>query len=163
MKERLDTMNKLHESVDYSNLKFKYVGPTKDVSFHKLMESKELFEVFKNNWIKFDDELKKHELFLNKLNNVKIGKKTPEQEEIITNLKDFYMSREDVFFKDYIEMYIDAGQKAKQDKTKGTGLKILTSKQMLQRLPIALEQVQAGNNWESLLNEIRQIVYSLYQ
>ena len=34
---------------------------------------------------------------------------------------------------------------------------------MLQRLPIALEQVRAGNNSESLLNEIRQFVYSLYQ
>ena len=34
---------------------------------------------------------------------------------------------------------------------------------MLQRLPIALAQVKAGNNSEKLLNEIRQIVYSLYQ
>ena len=34
---------------------------------------------------------------------------------------------------------------------------------MVQRLPIALAQVKAGNNWESLLNEIRQIIYSLYQ
>ena len=34
---------------------------------------------------------------------------------------------------------------------------------MLQRLPIALAQVKAGNNSENLLNEIRQIVYSLYQ
>ena len=42
-------------------------------------------------------------------------------------------------------------------------LKILSPKQMLQRLPIALAQVKAGNNSESLLNEIRQIVYSLYQ
>ena len=46
---------------------------------------------------------------------------------------------------------------------KGTRLKILTPKQMLQRLPIALTQVKAGNNSENLLNEIRQIVYSLYQ
>ena len=45
----------------------------------------------------------------------------------------------------------------------GTGLKILTPKQMLQRLPIALAQLKAGNNSESLLNEIRQIIYSLYQ
>ena len=52
---------------------------------------------------------------------------------------------------------------AKNKATKGTGLKILTPKQMLQRLPIALAQVKAGNNSESLLNEIRQIVYSLYQ
>ena len=34
---------------------------------------------------------------------------------------------------------------------------------MLQRLPIALAQVKAGNNSESLLNKIRQIFYSLYQ
>ena len=51
---------------------------------------------------------------------------------------------------------------AKYKATKGTGLKILTPKQMLQRLPIALAQTKAGN-LERLLNEIRQIVYSLYQ
>ena len=34
---------------------------------------------------------------------------------------------------------------------------------MLQRLAIALAQIKAGKNSESLLNEIRQIVYSLYQ
>ena len=34
---------------------------------------------------------------------------------------------------------------------------------MLKRLPIALAQVKAGNYSESLLNEIRQIVYSLYR
>ena len=34
---------------------------------------------------------------------------------------------------------------------------------MLQRLPMALAPVKAGNNSESLLNEIRQIAYSLYQ
>ena len=42
-------------------------------------------------------------------------------------------------------------------------LKILTSKQMFQRLPIAIAQVQTGNNSKSLLNEIISIVYSLYQ
>ena len=42
-------------------------------------------------------------------------------------------------------------------------IKILTPNQMLKRLPIALAQVKAGNNSESLLNEIRQIVYSLYR
>ena len=68
-----------------------------------------------------------------------------------------------IFFKDYAKRILNAGYKAKQDKTKGTGLKIQTPEQMLQRLPIALAQVKAGNNSESLLNEIRQIVYSLYQ
>ena len=46
--------------------------------------------------------------------------------------------------------------------TKGVGLKILTPKQMLQRLPIALASVKAGNASEKLLSEIRQIIYSLY-
>ena len=68
-----------------------------------------------------------------------------------------------IFFKDYAKRILNAGYKAKRDKTKGTGLKIQTPEQMLQRLPIALAQVKAGNNSESLLNEIRQIVYSLYQ
>ena len=44
----------------------------------------------------------------------------------------------------------------------GDGLEILTPKQMLHRLPIALTQVKAGNIFENLLNEIRQIMYYLY-
>ena len=47
--------------------------------------------------------------------------------------------------------------------TTGTGLKILTPEQMLQRLPISLAQIKACNNSENLLNEIRQSVYSFYQ
>ena len=45
----------------------------------------------------------------------------------------------------------------------GAGLKILSPKQLRQRLPIALAQVKASNNSESLLNEIRKIADSLYQ
>ena len=45
----------------------------------------------------------------------------------------------------------------------GSGLKILTKKQMLSRLPILLAQIQAGNNSTKLKNEIRQILYSLYR
>ena len=62
-------------------------------------------------------------------------------------------------FDDYSLMISEAKNKA----TKGTGLKILTPKQMLQRLPAALSQVKADNNSENLLNEINKIVYSLYQ
>ena len=60
-------------------------------------------------------------------------------------------------------MVLDATYKSKQNETEGKGLKILTPKQMLQILPIALAQVKAGNNSEGLLNEIRLNVYSLYQ
>ena len=45
----------------------------------------------------------------------------------------------------------------------GQGLKILTSSQMLSRLPITLAQLKAGNNSEKLKNEIRQLLYSLYR
>ena len=78
-------------------------------------------------------------------------------------MHNFFEGREEILGDLDIKMFLV--------KSKGTGflnfnrskLKILTPKQMLQRLPIALAQVKAGNNSESLLNEIRQIVYSLYQ
>ena len=87
------------------------------------------------------------------------------EKKLLNNLEKFYISREETinFFRNYIEMLSDANCNAKQNETKGKGLKILTPKQMIQRLPIALAQVKAGNNSENLLNEIRQIVYSLYQ
>ena len=50
---------------------------------------------------------------------------------------------------------------AKDERKYGESLKILTPKQMLQRLSIALAQVKAGNTSENLMNEIRQIIYSL--
>ena len=46
---------------------------------------------------------------------------------------------------------------------KGEGLKILNNKQMLNRLPILLAQIVAGNNSNKLKNEMRQILYSLYR
>ena len=67
------------------------------------------------------------------------------------------------FYDDYSLMMSEAKYKAKEDETKGKGLKILTLKEMLQRLLIALAQVKAGNNSENLLNEIRKSAYSLYQ
>ena len=54
-------------------------------------------------------------------------------------------------------------QKKLAKEQEGTRLNILTTNQMLKRLPIALPQIKSGNNSESLLNEIRQIAYSLYR
>ena len=74
------------------------------------------------------------------------------------NIETLYKARNEAikFYDDYSLMMSEAKTKA----TKGTGLKILTPKQMLQRLPISLAQVKAGNNSGNLL---KQIVYSLYQ
>ena len=89
--------------------------------------------------------------------------KKQEKEIVLENLYNFFESR---------EKSLDAFEgKIFSTKSKGVGflnlvrskLKILMPKQMLQRLPIALAQIKAGNNSEILLNEIRQIIYSLYQ
>ena len=89
--------------------------------------------------------------------------KKQEKEIFLKSLYSFYKGREKILNAFESKIF--------SIKSKGAGilnpdhskLKILTPKQMLQRLPIALAQVKAGNNSESLLNEIRQIAYSLYQ
>ena len=158
-------MIELYERVDYNNLNFEYVSSTKNVSFYEYMDSKELFNVIKNSPIKFSEVKNKQNEFLEQLNNIKIGKKNAQQKETINNIDKFYKSREEIInsFRDYVEMLSDANHNSKHSETKGTGLKILTPKQMLQRLPVALAQVKTGNDSESLLNEIRQTVYSLYK
>ena len=163
--KRKQSMSELYDSVDYNNLNFEYVGLTNGASFYEYKDSKELFNAIKDNKIRFDEAVKKQHQFLNKLSNIRIGKKTTKQKDVINNITRFYNSGEETinFFRDYRKMILDAAHKSKQNETKGKGLKIVTPKQMLQRLPIALAQVKAGNNSESLLNEIRQIVYSFYQ
>ena len=77
--KRKELMSELYDSVDYNNLKFEYVGPTKDVSFYEYMNSKKLFNAIKNNQIKFSEGKNEQDNFLKNLNEVKIGKKTTEQ------------------------------------------------------------------------------------
>ena len=88
--------------------------------------------------------------------------RSKEQEKTINNIKNLYDSREKIvqLFNDYAK---NMSINIYDSKQKGTRLKILTFNQMLKRLPIALVQIKAGNNSESLLNEIRQIVCSLYR
>ena len=63
--------------------------------------------------------------------------------------------------KDIVDLYnIKSGSDTSK---KGEGLKILTKKQMLNRLPILLTQIQAGNNSKKLTDEKGKILYSLYR
>ena len=62
------------------------------------------------------------------------------------------------FYDDYYLITFEA-----KNKTSGKGLKIITPKKLLQRLPIALAQLKADNNSENLLNKFRQSIYFLYQ
>ena len=109
---------------------------------------------------------KNQEKFKCCLGEIKKGaKKSKEQNSTIYNTEMLYKARNEAikFYDDYSLMISEAKSKVKQNETKGTGLQILTPKQMLQRLPIALAKVKTGDNSENLLNEIRQIINSLYQ
>ena len=120
--------------------------------------------------LKWGDKISKQveqeqENFRSELNEITRGSnKSQTQLDTIKNAKNLYNSRQKIIdlLNDNSRIRFEAIYKAIK-KITGTGLKILTPKQVLQRLPIALAQVKAGNSSESLLNEIRQIVYSLYQ
>ena len=53
--KRKKKLSELHDSVDYNNLKFEYIGRTKDLSFYEYMDSKNLFNSIKINQIKFGE------------------------------------------------------------------------------------------------------------
>ena len=73
--KRKKIMSELHNSVDYNDLKFKYVGSVgKDVGFYEYMDSKESFNVIKHNKINFSEVNNKPYDFLKNLYELKIGK-----------------------------------------------------------------------------------------
>ena len=89
--------------------------------------------------------------------------KKQEKETVLENLHNFFEDSEKIFAGFESKIFSIKSKCAGILNPDHSKLKVLTSKQMFQRLPIALAQVKAGNNSESLLNEIRQIFYSLYQ
>ena len=103
--------------------------------------------------------------YLYYLNIIRKGNKNPIQRKTLSNIENHFNARNSAikFIEDYGSMILEAKRLAKEEQQEGKGFRILTPNQMLKRLPIALAQIKAGNNSESLLNEIRQIVYSLYR
>ena len=99
-----------------------------------------------------------------KSNLIKISKgrfKSEQQKSALENVKLLYKSRQVVF--KFLNKYSLIASESKHKAKYGEGLKILSPKQMLQRLPIDLAQAKAGNKSENLLKEIRQIIFSLYR
>ena len=90
-----------------------------------------------------------------------INKKLTKMKNIVKNVPKDEVSRveENEKIIDIVEKILELNCK----KQLGKGLKILTPNQMLCRLPITLAQLKAGNNYEKLKNEIRQLLYSLYK
>ena len=92
----------------------------------------------------------------NKETNRNTQRTFPLQDSSI-NLDDF------TYGENYDELAEEDRELLRNMNKEGKGLKILTNKQMLNRLPILLAQIQAGNNSKKLRNELRQILYSLYR
>ena len=65
--------------------------------------------------------------------------------------------------KNYDELDEEDKELLRNKNKEGKGLKILTNKQMLNRLPILLAEIQAENNSKKFKNDLRQILYSLYR
>ena len=96
-------------------------------------------------------------------------------ENVIKNMPvDEVKNKELDLLKDIVRTIVDANQisgdmppleteKEAAERQKGQGLKIMTAKQMIIRLPILLVQLKAGNNSQKLKNEIRQLFYSSYR
>ena len=168
LEERIDEILNIGKEIDYTNLVYDFKGLTPPINFVKFGGPMYTYNQLKKGekTLQQVEEEQKH--FKKDLNEIKLGNskhKSEKQLYTIKNVKNLYDSRQEIInlLNDYSEIRSEAIYKSKQNETKGTGLKTLTLKQMLQRLPIAHGQIKAGNNSKHLLNEIRQIVYSLYQ
>ena len=168
LEARMDEILKMRDKIDFNNLTYNFKGQTASINFGKFGGPMYIYGHMKNGDTTLQQVEKQQKDFKKELNEITSGNpshKSNNQLYVIKNVRNLYDSRQKIInlLNDNAKIRSEAIYKSKQNKTTGTGLKILTPKQMLQRLPIALAQVKAGNNSESLLNEIRQIGYSLYQ
>ena len=161
--KRLDKIEELNNKIDYNNLKYVVVNSGKTFDFSTLKDLLTLLEEIKKGKVPLEEVKNNQQNYLNYLNITRKGNKSANQKNTLANINIHFNTRNSVikFIEDYSSMILEAKKLAKEQE--GTGLKILTPNQMLKRLPIALAQIKAGNNSEGLLNEIRQIVYSLHR
>ena len=165
----LDGLAKIRESyksIDFNDLTYNFKDSRiPSVDFIIFKGPLHIFQSIRNG-DKIIENIEKEQIdFKRHLRGIKQGdlrNGSEKQQNTIDNIKNLYNSREEVIkmFNDYAT---NMSRNIYDSKQEGTGLEILTPKQMLERLPIALARIKAGNNSKSLLNEIRQIVYSLYQ
>ena len=161
--KRLDKIEEYNKKIDYNNLKYVVVSSDDEYSFDKLKDPIAFLDDIKKGKISLKEAKDQQQDYFNYLNIIRRGNKNANQRKALANINIHFNARNSAikFIEDYSLMILEAKKLAKEQE--GTGLKILTPNQMLKRLPIALAQIKAGNNSKSLLNEIRQIAYSLYR
>ena len=160
--DRLEQIEPFDNDIDYNNLSYEFIKSGNKYKFDGFEDPLEFLNNIKNGKISVQEAKNIQKEYNKKLNLIRRGNKNLEQIETLNNFNNLYNARDMAikFIEDYGSMILEAKN---MDKQGGEGLKILTPNQMLKRLPIALAQIKAGNNSESLLNEIRQIAYSLYR
>ena len=149
------------EPIDFNNLIYFYKGDSAPIKFISYKGPMHIFKSINNGDISLEDIEKEQIKFKRDLAQIKQQNprnRSEEQEKTINNTTNLYKSRQKV-----VQMFNDYAKKMSRNsfesKQKGTGVKISTPNQMLKILPIALAQIKAGNNSQSVLNEIRQIAY----
>ena len=161
--KRLDKIEELSNKIDYNDLKYVTINNNTTRNFSDITDPITFLNEIKNGKMSLEEAKTIQQYYLEYLNIIRKGNKNAEQRKTLANINILYSARNNAikFIEDYGSMILEAKQLAREQE--GTGRKILTPNQMLKRLPIALAQIKAGNNSESLLNEIRQTVYSLYR
>ena len=165
--EKLDEIQELSREIDYKNLNYDFTTKASgSINFTGYNGPFTLFKKIRDGDISLEMAEEDQKKFKREFGQIKSGNPNHKSDmQLYTCVKNLYDSRQKIIdlFNNYSKIKSESIYRSKHDETKGRALKILIPKQMLQRLPIALAQVKAANNSESLLNEIRQIVYSLYQ
>ena len=162
--KRLDKIEEMNNEIDYDDLDYVVLSSDMEYKFSVEKDPISLLNAIKKGEMSLEEAKNRQKDYLHYLNIIRKGNKNPIQRKTLSNIENHFNARNSAikFIEDYGSMILEAKRLAKEEQ-EGEGLKILTPNQMLKRLPIALAQVKAGNNSESLLNEIKQIVYSLYR
>ena len=160
--DRLEQLQLTSHNVDYNNFNYEVITSSNKYKFDGVKNPLVFLKEIKEGRISIQEAKNIQREFNKKLNFIRRGNKNQEQRQALNNINNLYNARDMAikFIEDYGSMILEAKKIVKQE---GQGLKILTPNQMLKRLPIAPAQIKAGNNSESLLNEISQIVYSLFR
>ena len=165
--KRLNKIEELNNKIHYDDLDYVILSKDMEHNFSIEKDPISLLKAIKDGEISLKEARDRQKNYLQYLNIIRKGHKNSVQKRTLSNIENYFNAREKAikFIEDYGSMVLEARRLAKEQEGEGVNerLKILTPNQMLKRLPIALAQVKAGNNSESLLNEIRQIVYSLYR
>ena len=155
-------IEEIEKQVDRDKMDYKSTNKTYD--FRNFKTIRAFGNEIRNNVLSFDTANIEQANLLSHINDFKKNTKPRDlilkelKEDVLNSVHGLVKGREMVF-KAFESRIFQKSEESQE----GEALKILKPNQMLKRLPIALAQVKAGNNSESLLNEIRQIVYSLYR